>query len=132
VTTLIEFLDAILSFSFPAEYSLRVIAQSDLLAISYHPMHLFELLASLCHTLSERWRAQGQITVQLTPGERDLTLTLAVRGFRLMPAHWDMLRRYDSDYQREVGCELEPLTWDEGQGQGVIVKLPWAVSPHKP
>lgn len=51
----------------------------------------------------------------------------------MTPALWQTyctsLQHRDSmEHLRELGGHIEPLTWDEGQGQGVIVRLPWAKS----
>ena len=49
----------------------------------------------------------------------------------MRPILWDqimtqLVRRDVIEYLREIGGNIQPLTWDEGQGQGVIVQLSWA------
>jgi hypothetical protein len=49
----------------------------------------------------------------------------------MTPALWEryqttLQHRSSLEHLRELGGSIEPLTWDEGQGQGVIVRLPWA------
>jgi hypothetical protein len=49
----------------------------------------------------------------------------------MTPTLWEALIQNlysvgDLEYLREIGGSVEPLIWDEKQGEGVIVRLPWA------
>jgi hypothetical protein len=96
-------------------------------AVVYHPF-----IHTVLHDLAARlWRihraAPVHVSLQQTPDFFEIALLVASLHFR--PEMWDgMMDQRQTDHLetvRSIGCEIEPLTWNEGQGEGVIVRLPW-------
>jgi hypothetical protein len=101
--------------------------------VAYHPIYTYHLLCRLIRTLS---RIMNGRRVIICP-ERTAThfvMKLTIRELHLTPALWERvieaLKAADNDANLELlyemGGDLDPLTWDEGWGEGVIVRLPWA------
>jgi hypothetical protein len=65
------------------------------------------------------------LTVSGTPDAALFCFT--VTDYRVLPQIWTQWQQ-NSWYKalRELGGTIEPLTWDEGYGQRMIVRLPWA------
>jgi hypothetical protein len=101
--------------------------------VMYHPQLTLYLLANMLGFLARTyWRqhqARGTVIMSFHEDANFAYLHLTAPVL-MTPILWgDLLRssrHYDYEYLREIGGDIEPLTWDEGYGQGVIVRLPWA------
>lgn len=70
---------------------------------------------------------QGHEVLFLRQADEGAEFCVTMHEYRLLPEIWNRWwqgKRYE--LLRELGGSIEPLTWDEGDGQGVIVRLPWA------
>lgn len=103
-------------------------------AVRYHP-RLHDLLHDLVARL---WRTRRHsfvhVAVRQTPTFFEIALTMKDLAFR--PEMWGAIM-YRHDFHqleilRSIGCEIEPLTWDRGQGEGLVVRLPWATPQGEP
>jgi hypothetical protein len=96
--------------------------------VLYHPYHVPVVFGSTASTLAINGR-----NVVVSPRKSDSYFEICVTSPTLCmtSALWETvlstLRSTDGfEHLRELGGSIEPLTWEEGQGQGVIVRLPWA------
>jgi hypothetical protein len=64
--------------------------------------------------------------MQLRSAEHGAEICLTVQGDHFSLPSWEYWQK-SSEYKRlrELGGTIEPLTWDEGYGQGVVMRLPW-------
>jgi hypothetical protein len=98
--------------------------------IPYHPYHTEGLMRHLILSLNQRTQSRTRVSYAQTP--RFFEITLIVEHLHVRPETWQMLvdeiEVDHMEFLREIGGQIEPLTWNEGQGEGVIVRLPWARS----
>jgi hypothetical protein len=94
----------------------------------YHPYYTPALLHQIIATFS---RVARDLLVIPHRTAADFEIHITHHTLRMTPDFWERVVAplHFSDHLerlRELGGDIEPLTWDEGQGQGVIVRLPWA------
>lgn len=99
-------------------------------AVLYHPFDTIRMIHTIAGSLFSR---ETPVTVTLTSDQQFFCIALRRKGFHLTSDAWQRLT--DSlaesiEGLREIGGNIEPLTWDEGQGEGVIVRLAWADSSY--
>jgi hypothetical protein len=75
------------------------------------------------------WR--GRLNITFKAEEHHVVIHIALWNGLITSREWDKFfnefrEQPCYEYLRELGGDIEPLAWDEGQGQGVIVRLPWA------
>jgi hypothetical protein len=94
------------------------------------PLHstVYDALRVLVMMLYALHRSEPlHLSVRQTAHFCEIALTGANLHFR--PEMWDTLfSQPDSipfEILRSIGAEIEPLTWNEGYGEGIIVRLPW-------
>jgi len=99
--------------------------------VVYHPYSTNRLARRAAESLWGHGHLESiKFSAKQTPAFFELALT---RGnLHMRPEFWDtMLPRLPQDhleYLRAMGGEIAPLTWDEGAGEGVVLRLPWAES----
>jgi hypothetical protein len=121
-----------------AKYLLRDISprfaitfQPDLPLMCYDMLYTTSLLENFFRVISREQSQSGVVTVVLKREEVFCALSIHVQDLRMTPQLWEQTQQsfyYGDEIERlhELGGSIEPLTWDEGQGQGVILRLPWA------
>jgi hypothetical protein len=92
---------------------------------------LRHILQSVMIILGGRAGQKHHLILSVHCTAQGAALQFTVQGLHMMPERWErllVLGHFPEHYAtlREMGGSIEPLTWDEGQGQGVIVRLPWA------
>jgi hypothetical protein len=105
--------------------------------VLYEPRELkaffYDLVAifpALCASSKKHlWR--GTLNITFKAEEHHVAIHLALRNGLVTSHAWDKffneLRGQPCyEYLRELGGYIEPLAWNEGEGQGVTVRLPWA------
>jgi hypothetical protein len=99
--------------------------------VAYHPVYTQHLL---CLVISALYRTLWQrVVIALAHTSTHFEIKLTVPGLHLTPALWQGLvdalkaahNAADLEFLYEIGGEIDPLVWHEGQGEGVIVRLPW-------
>jgi hypothetical protein len=96
--------------------------------VLYHPYHTLELFYSIVINLDQSNR---DLLVTLYKTASSFKICVTHPRLRMTPTLWNNFlaeispNNNELEYFRELGGNIEPLTWDEGQGQGVIVRLPW-------
>jgi hypothetical protein len=98
-------------------------------AVLYHPSLVLHFLHSICLDLEQSEREEPPrrvICMQLRSAEHGAEICLTVQGDHFSLPSWEYWQK-SSEYKRlrELGGTIEPLTWDEGYGQGVVMRLPW-------
>jgi hypothetical protein len=136
-------LTALWPYVYPAmvDQSFSDFSVRDWPLVRYHPYWTHHLIFGCISRLSEKQfalknlfpvRAPKTVYVRphWTPQFFELRLSIPER---LMPVRWETLMdslswQWTNDVEalRELGGDITPLTWDEGHGEGVIVRLPWA------
>jgi hypothetical protein len=101
--------------------------------VRFHPYLTIQLIYNLIDALraqSEKRNARGHLSRAITPDFFEVRIT--IQGVSLRPESWDNLYTMPGclDALYDLGGHIEPLTWSDSksQGQGVIVRLPWARS----
>jgi hypothetical protein len=94
-------------------------------SVTFH--FLYEVSLEFSRSDGEEEPPRGHVYMQLRQTERGAEFCLTMQEYRFPPQTWERWQQ-DATYEqlRELGGSIEPLTWDEGYGQGVIVRLPWA------
>ena len=97
-------------------------------AILYHPYRTWLMLYQSITTLA---RIHENLVINPRCHEDAFALCVSHPALCMTPTLWEALIQNlysvgDLEYLREIGGSVEPLTWDEGYGEGVIVRLPWA------
>jgi hypothetical protein len=120
----------------PGQVTLNVSSPPASWMILYDPHELKSLFCEIgrvfkerCLRTQRRWYPTLRITFKADAHHAIVYLTIV--DFRLMPPEWESFVHQLSEYPcyehlYELDGGIEPLTWDEGYGQGVIVRLPWA------
>jgi hypothetical protein len=112
--------------------SVELVAPDLLPRALYQPYHVPYLLQIIARALA--WpELNTTMTLLFRLEATHSALRLTIPQFLMSTQRWETfqerVRQSDLDSQewlRELGGNIEPLTWDEGYGQGVIVRLPWA------
>jgi hypothetical protein len=112
-------------------FNLSLLIPSDLAPIYYSPLYTTSLLERFFRLVGEQQNLSGVVSASLKGEPEFCAFSLGVQGLCMTPALWEQAQQsfyYGDEVERlrELGGSIEPLVWDEGQGQGVIVRLPWA------
>jgi hypothetical protein len=105
--------------------------QPDLPLVCYDRVYTTSLLIHFFEILSRVPDLSGIIYVDSRAEAEFCALSIRVQHLRMTPQLWQQTQQsfyYGDEIERlqELGGSIEPLTWDEGHGQGVIIRLPWA------
>jgi hypothetical protein len=110
-------------------------------AVPYHPNRtatalydaVIRIVDERLNALTIAGREDDEVDLLVIPRRTDTAFEIRVTHptVTMTPALWEryqttLQHRSSLEHLRELGGSIEPLTWDEGQGQGVIVRLPWA------
>ena len=73
----------------------------------------------------------GTVRITFKADDPHLLVQITMRHILVSPFQWEhFLNAFKEcatyEHLRELGGDIEPLAWDEGYGQGIIVRLPWA------
>jgi hypothetical protein len=108
-----------------------VLEHDERTSLLYHPYCIPHCIYILVRGLN-RLRAQSKAKISFRQTSSWFQMALTCDGLHLRPDLWESLLDPDRtnvfEIVYEMGGQIEPLTWDEGQGEGVIVRLPWARS----
>lgn len=78
----------------------------------------------------DEWRNQAPLYITPYAESEGIAIRITRPGLLMEPARWALillrLSAYKHERLRELGGSLMPLTWDEGYGQGIVLRLPWA------
>jgi hypothetical protein len=98
--------------------------------VLYRPHFIPDLWRRLLFSV-RLWGTERALAIMPTAEPQGIALKITKGDLQMTPARWAELINpqwregyYEPLY--ELGGSLMPLTWDEGYGQGVIVRLPWA------
>jgi hypothetical protein len=99
----------------------------ELKALFYDLVAIFPALCA--NSRKHLWRGTLNITFQAE--EHYVAVHLALCNGLVTSHAWDkFFNEFRAqpcyEYLRELGGHIEPLTWSEEEGQGIIVRLPWA------
>jgi len=95
----------------------------------YHPYYTYHLVGNVIRSLTRSNEEKPYLSYRFTASFFEISITLP--SLRLRPGIWNEILNslhmpLCLEILRELGGTLEPLTWNTGQGEGVIVRLPWA------
>jgi hypothetical protein len=97
--------------------------------ILYHPRYTQDLMVELVMGLNQR-QILGNVGLTYARTASFFEMALTVQDLRLRPDTWqamlDQIYAPCVEMLYEIGGQIEPLTWTDGQGEGVNVRLPWA------
>jgi hypothetical protein len=110
---------------------ISIVIPPNLPPIALYPMHMFYMISNFISHF--RWALQRQghplqsAMIRVRAEETELAIVITFMRLCLDQATWEGFRnRYRAEPLYELGGSVEPLTWDEGDGQGIILRLPWA------
>jgi len=111
-------------------HPLNIPTVPNLPAIVYHRWHTPALFEEITRILAREPFVTGEPSAfrfDVDPTEDGLLIKIRAQGVLMLPWLWDQIRhRFSEDRLCDFGGRVEPLAWDKGYGQGVIIRLPWA------
>lgn len=92
---------------------------------------LFYTLVTTLTWLVRREERREMLRITFKAEEHQAVVHITLRHLLVTAQEWERFTNRFQQYAcyehlRELRGTIEPLTWDEGHGQGVIVRLPWA------
>lgn len=100
--------------------------------VLYHPHYIPILWESLLFFV-RRHGTQRVLAIRLEPEQQSLAIKITKSDLWMTPVRWLELINPQPERPRtherlyEIGGSFMPMSWDEGEGQGLILRLPWAV-----
>jgi hypothetical protein len=100
--------------------------------LDYYPHATTQLLRhAMLHISISQNSNLGQVLFAVHSEANFVRLSMTNPDYAIPMTDWELLMAYiggEENYEhlRELGGSVEPLTWDQGFGQGIIVRLPWA------
>lgn len=107
-------------------------AQNKHRLLDYYPHATTQLLRhAMFHVSISQNSSLGQLLFAVHSEENFVRLSITNPDYAIPMTDWELLMFYiggEKNYEhlRELGGRVEPLTWGQGFGQGIILRLPWA------